>query len=238
MRPRILIRKIHKWVGLVLGVQILLWFLSGFLMSYMPIDEIHGDHLLKPQATNYVALDQLDLSQLSDQLNEPIQQVMIKSWLGKTVVEASTSSGVILFGTPDLKPITPISEAMVKQVLKANLAPELQIDFIKKLSRAPDEARGRAAPLWQVQLKGDENARLYISAQNGEIVAKRTDRWRLFDFMWMLHIMDYDERSDFNHPLLYLTALSAFLFTLTGFILFFISFRKKRHKSPPRSQSN
>lgn len=28
------------------------------------------------------------------------------------------------------------------------------------------------------------------------------DRWRVFDFLWMLHIIDFDSRDDFNHPLL------------------------------------
>ncbi len=85
--------------------------------------------------------------------------------------------------------------------------------------------------MWQVQLNGSEQARIYISEQNGDIVAKRTDRWRLFDFMWMLHIMDYDERSDFNHPLLYLTALAALLFTLTGFVLLFYGLKPRKKTS-------
>ncbi len=228
MRPRLLIRKIHKWVGLILGIQILFWFASGFLMSFMPIEEIHGDHLLKPQAASTVSFDQLDLSQLANQLDQPINSLLIKPWLGKTVIEVKTQRQTLLFDTPGLNQITPISEAMVRKILAANLSPELQIESINRLAEVPDEARGRQAPLWQVQLKGHENARIYISEQNGDIIAKRTDKWRLFDFMWMLHIMDYDEREDFNHPLLYLTALSAFLFTITGFVLFYFSVRKKR----------
>ena len=199
-------------------------------MSFMPIEEIHGDHLFKPKTTTAVSLDQLDLSQLANQLNEPILGIVIKPWLGQTVVEVKTPSQVLLFDSPKLNPITPVSEAMVRKVLAANLAPALQVQSIIRLNEVPDEARGKAAPLWQVQLKGDENAHIYISEQNGEIVATRTDRWRLFDFMWMLHIMDYDERSDFNHPLLYLAALTAFLFTLSGFVLLFLGFKpiKKR----------
>ena len=110
MRPQLLFGKIHKWMGLVLGIQILFWFLSGFLMSFMPIEEIHGDHLLKPQQTAAVSLDPLDFSQIANQFDQPIQRIVIKSWLGKTVVEASTDQQLMLFDTPDLKPITPISE--------------------------------------------------------------------------------------------------------------------------------
>jgi len=35
----------------------------------------------------------------------------------------------------------------------------------------------------------------------------------------MLHIMDYDTRDDFNHPLLVIAAASALLFALSGAVL-------------------
>ncbi len=230
MRAQLFIRKTHKWVGLVLGIQILFWFISGFLMSFMPIDEVRGDHLLKPTTQAAVRLEQLDLSILSQQIKQPINSIQVKPWLGQTVVEVKTNEQVMLFDTPDLKQISPISKNQVRQVIATNLAPKLSIESITRLTEAPSEVRGKLAPLWQVQLSGSEHARIYVSERNGDIVAKRTDRWRLFDFMWMLHIMDYDERSDFNHPLLYLTALAALLFTLTGFVLLF--FGLKRRKKP------
>ena len=231
MRPQLIFRKIHKWVGLIIGIQILFWFMSGFMMSFMPIDEIHGDHLLQPKDATNVSLSQLDLSQLTSKLNEPVQSILIKPWLGSTVVEVKTSTKTQLFDAVNLSLITPISETQVRQVLNANLVAELQTASINKLYEVPNEARGRSAPLWQVQLQGAENARIYISEQNGEIVAVRTDRWRLFDFMWMLHIMNYDDRVDFNHPLLYITAFTAVLFTLSGFVLLYYRFRKRRAPS-------
>jgi hypothetical protein len=199
-------------------------------MSFMPIEEIHGDHLLKPQTADSVSLDQLDLRPLLQQLDKPVLSLLVKPWLGQTVIEVKTATGVMLYDTPDLNPITPLSEAVIKKILADQLLAEFNIVSIQRLTEVPNEVRGRAAPLWQVQLDGNENTSIYVSEQSGEIVAKRTDRWRLFDFMWMLHIMDYDERSDFNHPLLYLTALSALLFTFSGFVLLFFSF--KRYKKP------
>ena len=47
---RVLLKKIHRWLGLIAGVQLLLWTISGFYFSLIPIDEIHGDHLLTKQA--------------------------------------------------------------------------------------------------------------------------------------------------------------------------------------------
>ena len=38
-------RRAHKWIALVIGVQALLWMLSGLYMTSISIDVIHGDHL-------------------------------------------------------------------------------------------------------------------------------------------------------------------------------------------------
>jgi uncharacterized iron-regulated membrane protein len=227
MRPQLLFRKIHKWLGLIISIQLLLWFISGFLMSWMPIEEIHGDHLLKTHQMQTVNLPVVNLAALTNHINKPISSAKIIPWLGNTVVEIKTESESFLFDAETSLNIAPINEQQVRAVIDYHIIPAYTIDSMQLLDQTPAEARGRKAPLWKVQLSGPENPRIYVST-TGEIVAKRTDRWRLFDFMWMLHIMDYDEREDFNHPLLYLTALSALLFTLTGLVLLFYSFKSKR----------
>ncbi len=226
MRPQFLVRKTHKWLGLILGIQILLWFISGFLMSYMPINEVRGAHLLKTTEPKPLRLNNIDLSQIIDQVNSPIKSLVVKPWLGQTVVLVTTAERSWLFETPSMKPIQSLTESHIKRILNTQLKTGFQIQSIKRLTETPNEARGRQAPLWQVQLADEENTRIYISEHDGEIVATRTNQWRLFDFLWMLHIMDYDERTDFNHPLLYLTALFAALFTLSGFVLLYFRFRK------------
>ncbi len=228
MRPNLLFRKIHKWLGLILAIQILFWFTSGFLMSFMPIDEVRGDHLLQTKTTPpAIEFNSIDLNRITAQVSEPVHSAEIKTWLNQTVVTVKTQHNLYLFNALTTERIT-IDQQVVKNILQSQLIPGYTIAGMQLLESLPNEVRGRDAPLWQVQLSGTENARIYISAHSGNIVAKRTDRWRLFDFMWMLHIMDYDERSDFNHPLLYLTALSALLFTLTGFVLLFFAMRRKK----------
>ena len=50
----------------------------------------------------------------------------------------------------------------------------------------------------------------------------------MFDFVWMLHIMDYDERSDANNALLRIASATGLLFAVTGVWLLFYSFRRRR----------
>ena len=38
-------RKLHKWLGYLLGIQILAWLLGGLVMSAIPLEKVHGKHL-------------------------------------------------------------------------------------------------------------------------------------------------------------------------------------------------
>ena len=37
------IRKIHRWLGVILGIQFLLWTIGGLYFSWSNMDEVHGD---------------------------------------------------------------------------------------------------------------------------------------------------------------------------------------------------
>ena len=48
--PMFLIRWLHKWSGLVLGLQFLLWALSGAVMALLDHHKVSGEHALAPPA--------------------------------------------------------------------------------------------------------------------------------------------------------------------------------------------
>jgi hypothetical protein len=51
-------RKLHRWLGLLMAVQIIAWMASGLYFSIFPIDEIRGAHLTR-------APEPLDAGQLT-----------------------------------------------------------------------------------------------------------------------------------------------------------------------------
>ena len=56
----------------------------------------------------------------------------------------------------------------------------------------------------------------------------------VFDFFWMLHIMDYDERENVNNLLLRGMTLLALVTALSGAWLLFFAFPRKRRKASAR----
>jgi hypothetical protein len=62
-------------------------------------------------------------------------------------------------------------------------------------------------------------------------LSQRHELWRVFDFVWMLHIMDYEERENVNNTLLRTFTWGALLMALSGVWLLFYSFHRKKKKT-------
>lgn len=86
----------------------------------------------------------------------------------------------------------------------------------------------RPLAVWQVELESGD--RVYIGRETGQIEAVRTRWWRVFDFMWGLHIMDLETREDTSHPVLILFAALGLTGALLGTVLMF-----RRRKTRPTS---
>ena len=77
----------------------------------------------------------------------------------------------------------------------------------------------------------DDGANLYIDAESGSLLAVRTLQWRVFDFMWGLHIMDLQTREDSSHAILIGFAGLSLISLLMAFWLLIV--RQKRKSAGP-----
>ena len=67
------IRKAHRYLGIFLGIQFLMWTISGMYFSWTDIDEIHGDQFKKEAPVQTSFNDLLGTSQLATK--EPVQSL-------------------------------------------------------------------------------------------------------------------------------------------------------------------
>jgi len=224
MRVRIsqlLFRRIHKWVGLILGVQFILWALSGSMMALLDADAV-GGHDGPTMHVMAVATDGLvDPARAAGQ--SPVTGLTLRDLVGTPVYELTTASGVRLVDARTGAPIR-IDGALATRIA-GHVAgmPTLRATL---LDRPNLEAREHAAPMWRVDFKDAENSSVYVSATTGRHLVTRGDTWRIWDFFWMLHNMDYFSRISFNHPLIIFVAFGVLWLSGTGFYLLFKSFRK------------
>jgi uncharacterized iron-regulated membrane protein len=237
-----LCRTIHNWMGLILAIQITLWFASGLVMAWLPIEDVRGAHLRHTFQANWQHAIQSPQSVLASHSADATlalsQRLIVSEDKPRmvpvyTVSKAITENGAqqntsVRYNAMNGAILAPLSEAEINQAAILQYAGTGKLSEVTFLSTLPQEVQQLPSPIWQVQFDDTENTRLYIDPNTGNVLRVRTDTWRLFDFMWMLHIMDYEDRSDFNHPLLIGFSAGALLFTLTGIVLLFQRFRPRK----------
>lgn len=140
-------------------------------------------------------------------------------WRVSGTVDGVPFVRLVGFNSGEVRPPLSAEEAE-KQAQSLLLAPGAE-PLVEWLEEEPDnlEFRGRALPVWRVTFSEPEDLHLYLDPWTGELLARRTDRWRIFDFLWMLHIWDFDTRDNFNHPLLQVLASLGLAVVLGGFVL-------------------
>jgi len=220
--------RVHKWVALIVGLQILLWIAGGVVMSVIPIEQVRGEHKIATQsAPSFVPSDLITLQEAAD-VGEilHVAEASIGTVLGSPVWHVSDGQGKNV--TIDAKTaalISPIDETLAIQIAQADFAGSARLNKISLLSDPPSEY-GRAGPVWQVVFADRDQTTLYIDPVRAEVRARRSSTWRFYDFFWKLHIMDYDDGADFNHPLLITAAGAATFVALSGILLLFIKMRR------------
>ncbi|HET9398813.1 MAG TPA: hypothetical protein VFO45_08350 [Sphingomicrobium sp.] len=230
MRLRIAARKTHKWIALLMGVQVVIWSLSGVYMTIVHIDTIHGDHLVRTPPARFV-----DLRQLADPLAVASANAATGirlSWIGdRPVYVASAAAGERSLDARTGAPIRPLDEAAIRAIASRLYAGGHRIASAELITAVPAEIRGRKPPLWRVEFDHWNKPTFYLSPATGELVSRRHELWRIFDFVWMLHIMDYDERENVNNLLLRIFTWGAVLMALSGAWMLFYSFPRKKRKA-------
>ena len=229
MRLNVIARKTHKWLGLLVGLQVVVWSLSGLYMTVVHIDTIHGDHLVRE--TQSPGIDAGALSNpLATAAREGAGEIRL-AWVGgRPIYVTSGASGERAYAARSAASLVPPNEQRIRHLASSYYTGAEPIASAQLITKVPAEIRGRAAPLWRIEFAHWDRPTLYLSPVTGELVSRRHELWRVFDFLWMLHIMDYDERENVNNPLLRIFTWGAVAMAISGIWLLFHAFprRKKR----------
>ena len=225
-------RKAHRWLGLIVSIQLLMWTASGLFFSIPDITDVRGEQYLTQ--THSININQLarenivPISAIIDaaKINlEASETVLLKHRAGRLIYqeEKNPPEKKLIFDALTGLPMTYITptEAMSIVVDRTELSPTDAV--LINQSKTGSEFRGRDLPLYKVTVTKPKKGIVYIDPVTGEIAAIRTKLWRAWDFLWSLHIMDYQERDDFSQWLLRLFSALGVLTVLSGIILWFYS---------------
>ena len=214
------IRKTHRYLGLFLGIQFLLWTISGLYFSWTDIDEIHGDQFknleYQPKAfDNLISPTQLNV-------HEGIKTIEIRDLSNSPYYWVNNSQ---LYNALDGKPKDKITKEEALYVAKNNIKQDLKVSNIEQINEVGKhhEYREKLLPAYVISYDTDEALKAYVSINDGKFQTVRHQSWRWFDFLWMTHTMDYEGRDDFNTIVLRTFSLLGLITVLSGFLLWLTS---------------
>ncbi|BCW87766.1 hypothetical protein sos41_08960 [Alphaproteobacteria bacterium SO-S41] len=225
MRLKRVLLSVHKWVGLVVGIQVGLWMLSGLVMALLPIEEVRGEDRI-------AAPTPVLLSGLTGVL--PVAEIVagkdavtatLTTVAGEPVYELKGSEGgSVLVDARSGAVLSPIGEDLARRVAVADFAGAGKPISAVLVTEEGGDYRGRL-PAWRVSFDDDDSTRLYVAANDGRVSARRNGTWRLYDFFWMLHIMDYSTRENFNSPWMVAFAAGGLAVALSGLPLLWFALK-------------
>ena len=225
-------RKAHRWLGLIVSIQLLMWTASGLFFSIPDITDVRGEQYLSQ--THSININQLarekivpisaiiDTAKINLEANET---VLLKHRAGRLIyqVEKNAPEKKLIFDALTGQPMTYITSTEALSIVSARTELSPTEAVLINEPKTGSEFRGRDLPLYKVTVTKPKKGIVYVDPVTGEIAAIRMKLWRAWDFLWSLHIMDYQERDDFSHWLLRLFSALGVLTVLSGIILWFYS---------------
>jgi hypothetical protein len=220
--------RIHIWLGWLIGIPLLIWTATGLWMVARPIDEVRGVQLkAEPPvlATNATPV----FPKIPSDHGAPLSIKLEQQWDGPVWIATFAHGHEMRASASDGRWLPPITEDQARAIARQWYRPNTEImSATHSPADAPPIDLRKEKAAWQIAFA--DGANVYVDADTGSLLAIRSGQWRIFDFMWGLHIMDLQTRENTSHPILILFAILAFIGTAFGLILLPLSARRKRRR--------
>lgn len=208
----------HKWLALIVGVQVLFWVGSGLLFAIFPIEQVRSEHRIAHQHAAPLSAPVQDVSALLPEA--PTRVTYERDAAGEPVAVAEFAERrPILIDLNDWEVASPLTADAAAQIARAYTAGSPRVRERILVTEESLEYSG-PLPAWRVAFEDAEGLAVYVAADTARVTARRSDLWRVYDALWALHIMDLRDHENFNSGLLILTSFTTLIVVLAGFVLF------------------
>ncbi len=227
------VRTWHRRLSYVIGLQLLLWTGSGLVFTWDPIEDVRGESSLRPEApppapplADIVSVDRAAQAAGLPAPGEARLAWRRGRWTWSLSAPRAAPGEAVLVDALTGTPLPTMNADEAARLAAGLLAADAPVTGVAHVARAEGEYRDKPTPAWRVDFADGRGTSLYVVAATGEVGAVRNDLWRRFDWLWMLHIMDYRDREDFGTPWLTAAALLGVTTALSGLLLAGLSLRR------------
>ena len=224
--------RVHKWLALIIGAQLLIWFTSGVIMSFLPIEQVRGEHLVDRESVMPIPAGTALVTpqQIVAQAGAPVEAMTWRMLDGRVVAELTTAKGVKLFDAATGAALPVVNAKLAKRIAEtAWISDDKPKSTTMLVTQESPEYRA-ALPAWRIAFADSDQTSVFVARDTGRITAVRTATWRLYDFFWSLHIMDWKNHENFNTWWLLAFAVGGLALGIAGTILLIMRwpFRRRR----------
>jgi uncharacterized iron-regulated membrane protein len=224
-----LLYAIHKWVSAAAFVQLTVWTVTGFLFSAIPQQSLKSTPVEGAQRgvlREGPAVSVARALEVAAPVAGEVERVELRGTPAGPfyVVKGATATVRLDARTGRLAPVEQAeAEAIARRDQPGAPAvretTRLGKDDAPPLEYRDCESGDCSLPAYRVALADAAGTVVYVDATTGDVTTRRNDRWRTYDWLWSLHIMDYKGREDFNHLLIRFAAVLAMATVLSGIVL-------------------
>lgn len=233
------LRKLHKWVSLVVGLQLVLWSASGLMFAWLDHHQVSGENLIASHAPELLPVEEF-LSEpaawIDEYADRNVHEIHLQPVGDRWVYRIAHAEGAELRLAADGRPhaLDAATAGVLARRYYAGKGPLREVTFLP----APTLETRKLGATWRADFADDNGTSVYVAADSGALAALRTDTWRVFDFFWMLHTMDYVGRDNFNNPVVILVGTAGLWIALTGLLLVFRVFKRSDFvRQAPRART-
>ncbi len=201
-------------------------------MVIFDIDYIHGDSLVVNHQIK-VNADEVTypLSALRQQYPDA-KNIAVEMLIDQAVYRFTENEEKFVVNATNGKQLSPFSGDYAVKAAKHYYSGDGEVSEFELITENPPfELSPRALPAWRVNFSDFGNPSIYVSAQTGQLVSKRHEFWRIFDLMFSLHVMDYEEEDPSNKLLFWFTLFSILASIFGGVLSYFVIFKNQAKKA-------
>ncbi len=227
----------HRCLGYLVALQVLAWVLGGALFAWLPFQAWvkSAESVSKPSLS--LPVDWAQALARSPLAGQPVTALSAVATASGPAFKLRTAQGeqwLLATGGPLPAPKADDIGRFATSLYKG----QGQLQAVERLAQVPTQwlmvrELGVKRDVWVARFNDALHTRLYFSGAQGEFITARSDAWVLYDFFWRLHVMDYSEGEDFNHPLIKGASLLALGLVLTGLVMLGLALRRAWRRRAP-----
>ena len=242
-------QSMHKWLALLVGLQLTLWLVTGLAFNLLDESQLDGNHyrqaphqLKGPLSDKHASSSAILASPntlLTQGREHPIYQIRLSNILQRPVYIVTDSVGDTYLWADSLNPVVLTPDDISMLAKQSYRGPGTL--STPHLMPATFTRFGAHAPIYELVSDDELDTKVYVDGRSGEVVGHLNQQSELNDWLFMLHFMDYNAQDglSFNHFWTRIIALMGILLGLSGIVTLYaklsqgaMRFPWHRHRAP------